>query len=212
MSLDLNLFFLRIMKEHSFFLEIGFTPKDRRMKENAGMFRRRFEQLLSEATTLANGNVSENAVSSRQITTQYTLEAERLTKFYTGIPFNLDLTRREEMLQPAGFGMSGARMEDAVESLNRRAHQLTAELAAFKEELLRSVRSCRTFTVNYPLLIEHILREARHFMNMLAKLMRRESISRPEDLLSQELFWNRQMAEHAKFIGEYVKISDRMIR
>lgn len=211
MSLDLNLFFLRIMKEHSFFLEIGFTPKDRRMKENAGMFRRRFEQLLSEATTLANGNVSENAVSSRQITTQYTLEAERLTKFYTGIPFNLDLTRREEMLQPAGFGMSGARMEDAVESLNRRAHQLTAELAAFKEELLRSVRSCRTFTVNYPLLIEHILREARHFMNMLAKLMRRESISRPEDLLSQELFWNRQMAEHAKFIAGLLDPSEEAL-
>ena len=28
MSLDLNLFFLRIMKEHSFFLEIGVTPRD----------------------------------------------------------------------------------------------------------------------------------------------------------------------------------------
>lgn len=211
MSLDLNLFFLRIMKEHSFFLEIGFTPKDRNMAEQAGMFRQRFEQLLSEATALANGNVSTNALTSRQATTQYTLEAERLTGFYTGIPFNLELTRRQEMLQPAGFGMPGSRMEEAVENLNRRAYQLTRDLAMFKEQLLESIRSCRRFTVNYPLLIEHILREARHFMNMLAKLLRRESINRPEDLLDQELFWNRQMAEHAKFIAGLLDPSEEAL-
>lgn len=27
-SLELNLFFIRIMKEHAFFLEAGFTPKN----------------------------------------------------------------------------------------------------------------------------------------------------------------------------------------
>jgi hypothetical protein len=211
MSLDLNLFFLRIMKEHSFFLEIGFMPKDKNMGERAGMFRQRFERLLSEATALANGNVSANALSSRQVTTQYTLEAERLTNFYTGIPFNLELTRREEMLQPAGYGTQGTRLERAVESLDRRAYQATEELATFKEQLLRSVRSCRMFTVNYPLLIEHILREARHFMNMLTSLLRRESVNRPENLLDQALFWNRQMAEHAKFIAGLLDPSEEAL-
>ena len=74
MSLDLNLFFLRIMKEHSFFLEVGFTPRDKDMAERARMFRERFEQLLSEATALANGNVSANLLTSiRQL--RNTLEA-----------------------------------------------------------------------------------------------------------------------------------------
>ena len=81
MSIDLNLFFLRIMKEHSFFLEIGFTPRDKNMAQRAGMFRQKFEHLLSEATDLANGNVSPNALSSHQVITQYTLDAERLTNF-----------------------------------------------------------------------------------------------------------------------------------
>jgi hypothetical protein len=211
MSLDLNLFFLRIMKEHSFFLEIGFTPRDKNMGEKAGMFRQRFEQLLIEATALASGNVSANALSSHQATTQYTLEAERLTNFYTGIPFNLNLTRREEMLQPAGFGISDERIENAVENLDRRAYQLTAELAIFKEQLLGSVRSCMMFTANYPLLIEHILREAKHFMNMLVMLVHRESINKPEDLLNQELFWNRQMAEHAKFIAGLLDPSEEAL-
>ena len=178
MSLDLNLFFLRIMKEHSFFLEIGFTPRDKKMAERAGDFRQKFEQLLLDATSLANGNVSENLLGS-QATTQYTLEAERLTNFYTGIPFNFSLTRREEALQPAGIGSPGARLEDAVENLDRRAYQLTGELAAFKEQLLESVRSCKMFTVNYPLLIEHILREARHFMNCTCHACPPEPPTRP---------------------------------
>lgn len=211
MSLDLNLFFLRIMKEHSFFLEVGFTPRDKDMAERARMFRERFEQLLSEATALANGNVSANLLTSNQATTQYTLEAERLTNFYTGIPFNLELTRRERMLRPTGPGVQDARLEGEVERLDRRAYQLTAELVNYKEQLLRSVRTCNMFTVNYPLIIEHILREARHFMNMLLMLVRRESINRPEDLISQELFWNRQMGEHAKFIAGLLDPSEEAL-
>jgi hypothetical protein len=211
MSIDLNLFFLRIMKEHSFFLEIGFTPRDKNMAQRAGMFRQKFEHLLSEATDLANGNVSPNALSSHQVITQYTLDAERLTNFYTGIPFNLGVTRRAERLQPTNYGMPGARVEKAVENLNRKAYQLTAELAMFKEQLLASVRSCKMFTVNYPLLIEHILREARHFMNMLERLSRRESISEPEDLIDQIFFWNRQMGEHAKFIAGLLDPSEEAL-
>lgn len=211
MSLDLNLFFLRIMKEHSFFLEVGFTPRDKNIGERAGMFRQRFEQLLSEATDLANGNVSANALSSHQATTQYTLDAERLTNFYTGVPFNLDLTRREELLQPAGFAIQDGRMEEAVENLDRKAYQLTAELSMFKEQLLMSVRSCKMFTANYPLLIEHILREARHFMNMLVMLVRRESMNTPKELLNHEIFWNRQMGEHAKFMAGLLDPSEEAL-
>lgn len=200
-SLGLDLFFLRIMKEHSFFLEIAFMPKDRRMREKAGLFRQKFEQLLSEAIELANGNISENTINSHQAVTQFTGEAERVTEFYTGIPFNIALTRREEVLQPVGFGIQNTRTEQAVDILNRRAHQQTAELVMFKEQILEAVRSCRMFTTNYPLLIEHIIREAKHFMNMLSKLSRRENIMSDEGLIYQEIFWNRQMAEHAKFIA-----------
>ena len=211
MSLDLNLFFLRIMKEHSFFLEIAFTPRDRKLGEQAAFFKQRFEQLLYEATALAEGNVSPEALSSEQIITPYTMEAERLTSFYTGMPFNTELTRRQERLQPAGFKMPDSRMEEAVESLDKKAYQLTGELAKFKERLLQNVRSCEMFTLNYPLLIEHILREARHFMDMLLMLIRRENMARQQDLINQELFWNRQMAEHAKFIAGLLDPSEEAL-
>lgn len=201
MSIDLNLFFLRIMKEHSFFLQIGFTPRDSALVAEANAFRMGFEKLLSEATELANKNVSQNTLDSRQITTQYTIEAERLTNFYTGIPFDSVLTGRETMLSPASAGMPDAATVDAVEMLDVNAYRLTASLAEFKQRLLNNVRTCKTFTVNYPLLIDHILREARFFMSMLVALLRYDNIMRPEDLINQEVFWNRIMAEHSKFIA-----------
>lgn len=211
MSADLNLFFLRIMKEHSLFLELGFTPKDSGMSGQAAEFRMGFERLLSEAIALANGNVSGDALSSRQTVTQYTLEAERLTNFYTGVPIDSAITRRETMLQPTGFAAPDAGTENAAESLDRRAYQLTGELADFKEKILANVRSCGMFTANYPLLIDHILREARFFMNMLVLLVRRESINAPGDLINQEVFWNRIMAEHSKFIAGLLDPSEETL-
>lgn len=198
MSLDINLFFLRIMKEHSFFLEIAFTPVNRPMAMQAKNFRIGFEKLLSEATNLANGSVSRQAVESRQFATQYTVDAERLTNFYTGVPFNTRLTERELMLTPDGRRRAN---EQAVDSLNRRAYRLTSQLADFKDRLLKNVLACNVFTLNYPLLIEHILREARLFMAQLDALSGKRDQINPFDLANLEVFWNRQMAEHAKFIA-----------
>ncbi len=201
MSIDLNLFFLRIMKEHSLFLMLGFTPRDKNMADEANEFRMIFERLLTEATDLADGNASAQAIQSQQFVTPYTIPPENLTNFYTGVPTNTRLTREESQLMANDGSAPSAGMREAVDTLNRRAYRATAALADFKDRLLMNVRACKMFTLNYPLLIEHILREARLFMNMLAALVNGMNIMRPEDLINQEAFWNRQMAEHAKFIA-----------
>ncbi len=180
-------------------MRAGFTPKDTQLISEAERFRVEFERLLSEATDLANGNVSYKAIKSNQFVTQYTADAEKLTSFYTGVPFNLNITRKESMLIP-GNGNS-PELERRVDSLNRRAYQQTSNLANFKERLLHNVSICKVFTFNYPLLIEHILREANLYMKMLESLIDRRSLVDIKDLLQQEVFWNRQMAEHAKFIA-----------
>ncbi len=200
MSIDLNLFFLRIMKEHSLFLQLGFTPRDSGLGAEAASLAMGFEELLEDAVELANGSVSNAALQSQQIVTPYTMEAERLTRFYTGVPIDSAITRQEEMLMPSGGSMPMGLTEE-VEMLNRDAYRLTATLARFKEKLLANVRACRIFTLNYPLLIDHILREARLFMELLAALLRGENIMRSEELINQEAFWNRIMAEHSKFIA-----------
>lgn len=77
LSLELHLFFDRIMKEHSFFLEMGFTEKNNEDKEIANNFQRAFSDILNKVIYLADGKVSNNLLTSGEIVTNNTLEAEK---------------------------------------------------------------------------------------------------------------------------------------
>lgn len=200
LSLELNLFFGRIFKEHSFFLKAGFACKDSHLAQEAENFKNQYEMFLAEVIPLANGVVSTSSVRSGEFVTSYTQSAEQISQFYTGIPINMALTQAEAGLSGASGIMHMPMLEQMVFMLNQKAIILTNALIRFKARILNDVLACRLFTVNYPLLIDHIMREAQFFVMMITRLQNRESINTVEDLAQQEAFWNRIMAEHAKFI------------
>ena len=72
-------------------------------------------------------------------------------------------------------------------------------LNAVKENILCEVQNGSLFTVNYPLLIEHIIREAKLYRSTLEKLNNQTCLNH-KDLLKTESFWNQIMMEHALFI------------
>lgn len=198
-SLALHLFFGRVMKEHSFFLEIGFTPRDGNYVNQADSYRNAFDALLADAIALSNGIVSQEVLQSGEIVTPYTLQAEMLSVYYTGVRIQTDLTQSEHGL--SGDGMtSNAILEQRVYYLNDNAIELTNSLIQFKANILSNVLSCRMFTVNYPLLIDHIMREAKLYISMLQRLQSRQDVNIESEAFEQESFWNRIMAEHSKFI------------
>ncbi|HJB01895.1 MAG TPA: DUF2935 domain-containing protein [Candidatus Mediterraneibacter merdavium] len=198
-SLELHLFFGRIMKEHALFLLAGFPEKETGYRKRADHFREEFERLLEETVEIANGRVGENILQSGEIITRFTLTAERQTQRLSGIPINSRITQAEERLR-AGCecGADRGQMQQ-IRRLNRRAIELLNGLIAFKEEILREVNSCRLYTTNYPLLIEHILREARLYRQFLMNLERNGRIAH-QDMRTAEIFWNQIMMEHAQFI------------
>lgn len=198
-SLALHLFFGRIMKEHSFFLEIGFTPKDSSYTTQADSFRKAYDAFLANVIALSNGVVSRDVLQSGEVVTPYTLNAEALSAYYTGIRIQTELTQSESGL--SGDGMTNSAMlEQRVYYLNDYAIKLTDSLIQFKANILSNVLSCRMFTVNYPLLIDHIIREAKLYVSMLQKLQSRQDANLENEAFEQESFWNRIMAEHSKFI------------
>jgi hypothetical protein len=202
-SLNLHLFFIRIMKEHSFFLEVGFTPRDTNFTERADAFRRQFDGLLEEAISLSNGVVNTEVLESGEVVTPFTLEAERATTFFTNIQIPTQLTQAEERLTGDGTGRINPMLEQRVSDLNQKAINATAALIQFKRDILRDVLNCEMFTFNYPLLIRHIMREAELYLSTLKRLQDRQmmDMERMErEIRELEFFWNRQMAEHAKFI------------
>jgi hypothetical protein len=199
-SLELNLFFMRIAKEHSIFLEASFTPRDHSYIINSEMLKNMFSQLLVETICLADGYISTETANSGEFVTDLTLQAERETQFYTNIEIDPNITRMEASLGqriPKEVTPNVVRM---VENLNDRAIRAAEQIAAFKNNVLQNVLYCKMFTTNYPLLIDHILREAVFYLRMLRKLQSREEFDIAREAAYQETFWNRIMAEHSKFI------------
>lgn len=199
-SLELHLFFARIMKEHSFFLQLGFTPRDNMYTQEANMFRREFDNLLSEVILLSDGVVSNEILNSGEVVTPYTMDAEKASSFYTGVNIPLELTMQEYELTRNYNRVTNPYLEDRVYNVNQKAIALISKLIQFKSEILSNVLTCKMFTVNYPLLIDHIMREAKLYLHMVQRLNNREVINLENEALEQEAFWNRIMAEHSKFI------------
>ncbi len=196
-SLELHLFFARIMKEHSFFLEAGFLEKNSDLKQNADYFRLAFEKLLSKVVNLSDGVISKNAIMANEFVTNYTTAAENKTEDLSGVTFNHELTSMEKNLQP-GYNLN-PELVNIISGLNDEALSLVNKIIYFKTQVLNSVKSGKVFTANYPLLIDHILREAKTYHDLILKLQKRENMSL-QGILNTELFWNQIMEEHALFI------------
>lgn len=199
-SLGIHLFFARIMKEHSFFLEAGFTPKDHNFTARADEFRLRFDQLLADVISLSNGVVSPSIIQSGEVITPYTLNAEITSSYLTGVQIQTSITRAQTNLVGGDLTTVSPALVQRTYIVNQRAISLISGLIQFKTIILTNVLECKMFTVNYPLLIDHIRREARLYLSMIQRLQKREELDLENQAYEQEVFWNRIMAEHSKFI------------
>ena len=199
LSLELHLFFSRIMKEHSFFLEAGFTPKDSNLAKEAEFYKNEFEKQLLYAVSASNGIIRPNVLNSGEIITDFTLGTEIKSQNLTGIDLNQDITKKESQLYSESNPKISSNRVNYVSQLNANAQRLLKGLINFKQKILNGVLSCNLFTVNYPLLIEHIIREAKLYLSLVNDLENRIDIDL-KDTRETELFWDQIMMEHSQFI------------
>lgn len=199
-SLELHLFFGRIMKEHSFFLEVGYTQANKEYIKEACNYKKAFEDLLYDAICLSQGVVEDTIFESGEVITEFTLDAERKTSMLTGSQIDENITILEGKLR--NNNRRGNKVDcdltEMVRQLNQRSLELLAGLISFKELTLENVLKCKMFTMNYPLLIEHIIREAKLYQRYIMNL--EEGNVAQDNMRDIELFWNQIMMEHALFI------------
>ena len=185
LSLELHLFFDRIMKEHSFFLEAAFTEKDNKLKKIANNFQKVFSDILENVITLADGNITNDLIQANEIVTVNTLEAENKSINLSGIPINTNITLRENNLRSGRITLN-EQLINSISSINKQALPVIENLIHFKNDILNQVLSCRMYTTNYPLLIEHIMDEAKVYYKLLTKVENKEPFTQ-NYLYEQEL-------------------------
>lgn len=203
-SLELNLFFLRIMKEHLVFVGASLTPKSHNYLNHANMLKLRLDDLLRKTVKLSKGVVEPKTGNTGEIVTNYTLEAERFTEFYTGIDINTNTTEMELALEDYSSCKSMNKLSEEVFSLNQQIIPVVNETAKLKNTIKTNVLQCKMFTGSYPLLLDHILREAMFYLRMLGRLQEGVETDINREIIAQEAFWNRIMGEHAKFIRGFL--------
>lgn len=198
-SLETHFFFARIMKEHALFLQAGFVQKDTEWIRKADFFRRQFEDLLRKTVRMSNHMISGNVLQSDELVTRYTMDAERKTSNLSGLPIDSRITAMQ-MNMECGRDYQVSREDvQVIQRLNERAVWLLNGLIDFKERLLNEVKEYRIYTTNYPLLIDHIIREARLYRDTVEGMMSNQKACY-RNLQNQEEFWNCIMMEHAMFI------------
>jgi hypothetical protein len=96
-----------------------------------------------------------------------------------------------------------------VRKLNEESIELVHGFRNFKRNLLILIINCKISGFNFPLLVDHIAREAEYFMRTLMKF--NQGILDPiqDAIISENVFWLRIMMEHSRFIASLLDQSER---
>jgi hypothetical protein len=98
-----------------------------------------------------------------------------------------------------------------VQAFNTEVYQAAAAIWSYKRKVLNLTLRCEIRTNNFPLLVDHISREAAYFANRLKELNKGVLVPKPDEVIQENVFFLRIMADHAKFIGHLLDPSERKL-
>ncbi|EDL64081.1 DUF2935 domain-containing protein [Bacillus sp. SG-1] len=98
-----------------------------------------------------------------------------------------------------------------VQAFNSEVYQAAAAIWHFKRKVLGLTLRCEIRSNNFPLLLDHISREAAYFANRLQELNEGKLAPKPEAIIEENVFFLKIMADHAKFIGHLLDPSERKL-
>ncbi|MFC4411432.1 DUF2935 domain-containing protein [Chungangia koreensis] len=100
---------------------------------------------------------------------------------------------------------------ELIRRLNIEVYQAAAAIWAYKRKVLGLILRCEIHSNNYPLLVDHVSREAAYFVKRLRELNEGKLKPLPEAIIKENVFFLKIMADHAKFIGHLLDPSERKL-
>lgn len=132
---------------------------------------------------------------------------------------NVDLINEAQQYEQAyseqlnqARAVASAPTEQSVRTLNQTSIELTKSFACFKTMVLDRIITCGPAKIggyNFPLLIDHVRREAVAFVSRLEALQTGRVEPLALTIVRDQTFWHRIMADHAKFILHLLDPSER---
>ena len=193
LSLELHMFFGRIMMEHMLFLEARLMPASSELSKTAQWYRKQFEDILYNAVVLGDGVISKEAVASGEMVTAHTLASEQHTEYFTNIGTNQDITMMQEKLSGAENPEITSKLILQVRQLNAATNPLIDGIIELSHEVFVELQACRVFIAEYPLFVRNMLNESIDYKNRFAALERGNENHDAQNIL---LFWQQGILEH----------------
>lgn len=99
-----------------------------------------------------------------------------------------------------------------IRAFNTEVHTAVSHIWAFKRKILGLILQCKLpGQNNFPLLVDHVSREANYFRNRLEELNNGTLEPLHDAIIDENVFFLRIMADHAKFISHLLDPSERKL-
>lgn len=99
-----------------------------------------------------------------------------------------------------------------IKRFNEEVHIAVSYIWMFKRKVLGLILTCQLPGANnFPLLVDHVSREANYFRNRLTELNTGRLEPLPDAIIDENVFFLRIMADHAKFISHLLDPSERKL-
>ncbi|CAM3599420.1 MULTISPECIES: DUF2935 domain-containing protein [Brevibacillus] len=98
-----------------------------------------------------------------------------------------------------------------IYDFNKVVHGAVCHIWAFKRKVLELIIHCKILGNNFPLLVDHVSREAAYFMKRLEQLNTGTLDPLPDAVINENVFFLKIMADHAKFINHLLDPSERKL-
>lgn len=201
-SLINHLFYLRAIREFCLNIQLSFYQNNQNIIEIAESLGKKYEELGTEAISLANGRVPNQILESNSFVTNFTLNTELLTEKIFGVDINTNLTTDETNLE--GFNsLNEINFNDEVltriSNLNNDSIQLTRNFIDFCKYLRDSMQNNNILSRTYPLIYTYMIVNSGLYLSDLERLQQKTSAD-PTYIINFEYYFSNSMMKAAQFI------------
>lgn len=209
-SINLNLYFLRSVREFCANIELSFLSNNIFYINKAKDIALRCEEIGRELMKISNNKISQKAIDYEILTTPYTLPCEELTEKLFDIKLATDITKIEVNLKPGIVLNVTDELVKTIENINSRALTITKDFTTLCNDINKKLVTNNLFSYSYPTMYEFMVYQTSIFNLELDRLINKDKID-PLFALNYEFLGSNSMRTIALFINKLVDIKHKDI-